>query len=58
MKEECRHCGKTREQVTLHKCQICFKYFCDDHAESTRGVSFCSPGCGQYFFFVDPEEDD
>ncbi len=58
MKEECCHCGKTRKEVTLRKCQICFKYFCDDHAVPTSGVYFCSAGCGQYYFFVDPEHDD
>ena len=58
MKEECCHCGKIRKQVTLHKCQICFKYFCDEHAVPTSGVSFCSAGCGEYYFFVDPDEED
>ncbi len=58
MKEECRHCGKTRDEITLRKCQICFKYFCDEHAVPTSGVSFCSSGCGQYYFYVDPEDDE
>ncbi len=58
MKEECRQCGKARNEVMLYKCQICFKYFCDDHAVQTSGISFCSAGCGEYYFFVDPDQED
>jgi hypothetical protein len=58
MDEKCRHCEKTAPEVTLHKCQICFKFFCDDDAVQTSGVSFCSAGCGEYFFFIDPDHED
>ena len=58
IEEKCCNCGKTGEEVKLHRCQICFKHYCDDHAVPTSGVSFCSAGCGAYFFFVDPDQDD
>ncbi len=58
MDAKCRHCGKSNDEVPLHKCQICFKYFCDEHAVPTSGVSFCSAGCGEYYFFVDPDQED
>ncbi len=58
MDQECRNCGKTSDEVPLHKCQICFKHFCDEHAVRTSGVSFCSAGCGEYFFVVDPDEEE
>ena len=58
MVQECCHCKKTDGDVVLHKCPICFKHFCDDHAARTSGVSFCSGGCGDYFFHAEPDKGD
>ena len=57
MEQKCRYCEKTSEQIALNKCQICFKHYCDEHAVKTSGVSFCSAGCGHYFFHVDPDQE-
>lgn len=53
---ECVHCKKTEEQVTLRKCAICHKYFCDEHAHLMSGRAFCSAPCADYFFFGDPDD--
>lgn len=54
----CCECRKSEREVTLSICRVCHKYFCDDHAVQRSGASFCSLGCGQYFFSVDPDEVD
>lgn len=53
---ECCECKKTEPETRLRKCPICFKHYCDDHAHQRSGVSFCSSGCAEYFFFADPDE--
>ncbi|HKQ62037.1 MAG TPA: hypothetical protein VJS92_12160 [Candidatus Polarisedimenticolaceae bacterium] len=56
MDAKCFNCGKSGDEVRLQKCAICFKYFCDEHAYSMHGRAFCSAGCGDYFFFAEPED--
>jgi len=56
MENECHKCKKSGIKTHLRKCPICFKYFCEDHAYHRSGVSFCSKGCSEYFFFADPDD--
>ena len=56
MKILCHKCEKDEKQVKLERCRICFKHFCDEHSQQKSGVSFCSRGCAEFFFFVDPDE--
>ena len=53
---ECNQCKKTDAEVRLRKCSICFKHYCEDHAYYRSGVSFCSSGCAEYFFFSEPDD--
>ncbi len=53
---ECVTCHRTENEVELHKCPICFRYFCDDHRQLMSGRPFCSKHCAEYFFFG--EDDD
>ena len=53
----CHACQKTVDETRLHKCPICFKYFCDEHSASMSGRMFCSKGCAEYFFFADEDEE-
>jgi hypothetical protein len=53
---ECVHCKKTEGQASLHKCPICFKYYCGEHAYQLSGRTFCSQPCAEYFFFSDPDD--
>lgn len=48
---ECVTCRKTESEVGLHKCPICFKHYCDEHAYTMSGRAFCSQFCAEYFFF-------
>ncbi len=56
MDYECHECKKKMTEASLHKCPVCFKYYCDDHGHHRSGVGFCSDGCAEYFFFVDPDD--
>jgi hypothetical protein len=53
--QKCYECERTREEVRLSKCPICFKFYCDEHSFDMSGRTFCSNGCAEYFFFS--EED-
>jgi hypothetical protein len=53
---KCYERGRDSADVTLRKCSICFKHFCDEHAYQMSGRSFCSEGCAHYFFFHEPDE--
>jgi hypothetical protein len=54
----CCECQKTMDEARLHKCPVCFKYSCDEHAASLSGRMFCSKGCADYFFFADEGDDE
>jgi hypothetical protein len=54
----CHVCKKTPEELTLAKCPICLKYYCEIHSFDRGGVRFCSAGCAEYFFFGDPDDHD
>jgi hypothetical protein len=56
MEPECWECKVTEKDARLRKCPICFKHYCEDHAYQRSGVSFCSAGCAEYFFFADPDD--
>jgi len=49
-------CELTGDDTKLHKCPVCFKHVCDEHAASRSGRKFCSDACAEYFFFGDPED--
>jgi hypothetical protein len=53
---ECVHCKKTDDETSLHKCPICFKYYCNEHAYLMSGRTFCSQPCAEFFFFSDADE--
>jgi hypothetical protein len=52
----CVTCQKSEEEVTLHKCPICFKLVCNDCAKREYGRVFCSKRCADQFFFGDDDE--
>jgi hypothetical protein len=56
MQTECYMCKKTDDQVRLHKCPICFKHYCEEHAVRRSGMWFCSEGCAEYFFHGEPDD--
>ena len=51
----CSRCGATGERLTLAKCPICFKRFCEACQVARGGRPFCSQYCADEFFF---SEDD
>jgi hypothetical protein len=53
---ECRECQRTEEEVRLTKCAVCHRGFCDEHAYTMSGRTFCSRGCAEYFFFSTDED--
>jgi hypothetical protein len=53
---DCHQCHKTDEEARLRKCPICHKHYCEDHCYEMSGMTFCSQGCGEYFFYGDPDE--
>ena len=53
---ECVQCKKTEDETSLHKCPICFKYFCGEHAYLMSGRTFCSQPCAEFFFFSETDE--
>jgi len=54
--QKCMQCELTGDDTKLHKCPVCFKHVCDEHAASRSGRKFCSDACAEYFFFGDPED--
>ena len=56
MELKCHKCEKSDEEIRLHKCPICFKHYCEEHSAHRSGVQFCSKGCGEYFFFAEPDD--
>ena len=52
----CHKCEAEKPGLKVQKCSIYHKYFCEDHTFTMSGVEFCSRGCGEYFFFGDPED--
>ena len=56
--QRCRHCDKTEDEVSLEKCPICFKMYCNDCGYQHSGRKFCSQFCGEYYFFADPEAEE
>ena len=57
MDHKCKECEKAEPQVRLQKCRTCFAHFCEEHAFSRSGISFCSGGCADEFFFSDPDDE-
>ena len=57
-RDTCHECKKTDEETLLFTCKVCHKRFCEDHSTRRGGVSFCSLGCGIYFFHDDETSDD
>lgn len=56
MNQTCHECGKDDRDTRVRKCPICFKFFCEEHAYQRSGLWFCSNGCAEYFFHVDPDD--
>jgi hypothetical protein len=52
----CFKCEEPDAEQALRKCPICHKHFCEQHVHRMNGVAFCSRGCGEYFFFGDPDD--
>jgi len=55
---ECFRCRKTEKEMALQKCKVCRNFACEDHEVVKSGVSFCSLGCGEYFFHAEPEDEE
>jgi hypothetical protein len=53
----CLGCQKDDQEVTLHKCPICFKLVCTDCADNSYGRHFCSKRCADQFFFGDDDDE-
>ena len=56
--EYCEICGAKERLITLNKCPMCHKYFCEKCQINFGGKTFCSDFCGQEFFFGGDEEDE
>lgn len=56
MDVQCVVCKKGEGEVHLIRCSICFKHFCDEHAYIKSGRKFCSEGCAEFFFHIDPDD--
>lgn len=54
-KRECVTCKKGEDQVTLRKCAVCFRFYCEDDTYVMAGREFCSKNCARYNFFPDDE---
>ena len=52
----CDQCEGEEPERKVRKCPICHKYFCEEHTFTMSGVAFCSRGCGEFFFFGDPDD--
>jgi len=55
--DTCHACDKNSDLATLHKCPVCFKLVCEEHAHLYQGRPFCSRGCATYHFFPDEDEE-
>ena len=51
----CLTCKRPESETQLHKCPICFKYVCGEHAFNYSGRIFCDKHCADYFFFADED---
>lgn len=51
----CVVCKKSENETQLHKCPICFKRVCNEHAFHYSGRIFCDKHCADYFFFNDED---
>jgi len=56
--EYCELCHKSGPWLTLLKCPMCHKYFCEACAYHFGGKDFCSAHCGNEFFFGGDEDED
>ena len=54
---ECVACQKSDLDARLQKCQICFKWICEDCASRGFGRFFCSKKCSDQFFFGDDDDE-
>jgi hypothetical protein len=54
----CHECRRADTETRLHKCPVCFKYFCDEHTHLWSGRPFCSRGCAEYFYFGDEDAEE
>ena len=52
----CHECGRSGTETRLHKCPICYKEFCEDHARQRSGLWFCCKGCSEYFFYSESDD--
>jgi hypothetical protein len=55
--DRCARCGKTRDEVRLEKCSVCYSMFCRVCASRRHGKTFCSVHCADIFFFGDEEQE-
>lgn len=55
LEKVCVTCRKNEDEITLKKCPVCFRYYCDDDAFLMAGREFCSKNCARYNFFPDEE---
>jgi hypothetical protein len=53
MDRRCCVCNEHEDEVTLHKCPMCLKWYCEDCETTLSGRKFCSTTCANYFFFGD-----
>jgi hypothetical protein len=53
----CLVCEKDDQEVSLHKCPICFKLVCSNCSNHAYGRHFCTKRCADQFFFGDDDED-
>jgi hypothetical protein len=56
--EYCEVCGAKERLMTLIKCPMCHKYFCEKCQVNFGGKTFCSDFCGQEFFFGGDDDDE
>ena len=52
----CVSCSGNEQDVRLHKCQICFKWSCENCGTARYGRMFCSEKCAKSFFFGDEDD--
>jgi hypothetical protein len=53
--DECSRCSSSDPRMTLSRCPICHKLFCDKCQYAKGGRVFCAQYCADYFFFGDDE---
>lgn len=55
--EYCEICGAKGRWLTLYKCPMCLKYFCEECSFNYGGKQFCSEFCAQEFFWGEEGEE-